>query len=402
MHKIEKLAIIISHPIQYYTPVFQLLAKQLALKVFYTWGEQSIAKYDQGFGRQIEWDIPLLEGYDYIYLENISKDPGTHHLNGIINPRLIEEVEGFEPDAILIYGWASKSHLKILRFFKGKVPTYFRGDSTLLDQQKSFKSVLRKYFLKWVYSHIDKAFYVGEANKNYFEKYGLKDQQLHFACHAVDNERFSQGRKVEADRLRQKFGVADQEILILFAGKFEVKKNPSLLLEAFNALNLANAHLLFVGNGVLEGSLKRKVDGLGAKKSFEYTQDDSIKKRIHFMDFQNQREMPVVYQACDLFCLPSKGPGETWGLAVNEAMAAGKAVLVSTKVGCAVDLVKPGINGEVFKSNDLDDLVKKLGELTDRKEKLTKMGIQSQQIIQNWSFEKQVKAIVDTIYSDAK
>jgi len=425
---LKKLAIITTHPIQYYAPVFKLLSEKIQLKVFYTWGEQSMAKYDQSFGRQIEWDIPLLEGYDYMFLENISKDPGTHHLNGIINPTLIEEVEEFEPDAILIYGWASKSHLKALRFFKGKVPTYFRGDSTLLDQQKSFKSVLRKYFLKWVYSHIDKAFYVGEANKNYFKKYGLKDQQLHFASHAVDNKRFSQGRKAEADRLRQKFGVADQEILILFAGKFEVKKNPSLLLEAFNALDFPNVHLLFVGNGVLEGSLKLKVERVAGRvegvaekmvneRSFDYVQDDKegrlgfgagswgkrVKRRIHFMDFQNQTEMPVVYQACDLFCLPSKGPGETWGLAVNEAMAAGKAVLVSTKVGCAVDLVKPGINGEVFRSNDLDDLMQKLRELTGSKEKLTKMGIQSQQIIQSWSFEKQVEAFVDTIYNnDAK
>lgn len=390
----KRLALITTHPIQYYAPVFKLLSEKIRLKVFYTWGEQSMAKYDQGFGRQIEWDIPLLEGYDYMFLENISKNPGTHHLNGIINPTLIEEVKEFEPDAILIYGWALKSHLKALRFFKGKVPTYFRGDSTLLDQQKSFKSVLRKYLLKWVYSHIDKAFYVGEANKNYFKKYGLKDQQLHFASHAVDNERFSQGRKVEADSLRQKFGVADQEILILFAGKFEVKKNPLLLLEAFNALNLANVHLLFVGNGDLEKVLKGKAD---------CQNKDVINVKIHFMDFQNQTEMPVVYQACDLFCLPSKGPGETWGLAVNEAMATGKAVLVSTKVGCAVDLVKPGINGEVFRSNDLDELIQKLGELTDSKEKLTKMGIQSQQIIQNWSFEKQVEAIVDTIYNnDAK
>lgn len=402
----KKLAIISTHPIQYYAPIFRLLAKKIEIKVYYT-ADGSLNRYDEGFKKHIEWDLPLLDGYNYQFVKNVSKTPGTHHFKGIINPDLNMQIKIFNPNAILIYGWAYSSHLKVLRTFKNKIPIYFRGDSNLLDKLPIIKQLSKKVFLKWIYSHIDKAFYVGEANKNYFEKYGLKDQQLHFASHAVDNERFSQERKVEADRLRQKFGVADQEILILFAGKFEVKKNPSLLLEAFNALNLANAHLLFVGNGVLEGSLKRKVEGVAERmvneQFFDYAQDDSIKKRIHFMDFQNQTEMPVVYQACDLFCLPSKGPGETWGLAVNEAMAAGKAVLVSTKVGCAVDLVKPGINGEVFKSNDLDDLMKKLGELTGSKEKLTKMGIQSQQIIQNWSFEKQVEAIVDTIYNnDAK
>ena len=70
------------------------------------------------------------------------------------------------------------------------------------------------------------------------------------------------------------------------------------------------------------------------------------------MDFQNQSEMPKVYHSCDVLVLPSQGPGETWGLAVNEAMASGKAVLVSDKCGCYPDLVQDNINGFVFKSND--------------------------------------------------
>jgi glycosyltransferase involved in cell wall biosynthesis len=138
--------------------------------------------------------------------------------------------------------------------------------------------------------------------------------------------------------------------------------------------------LLFVGNGILEEQLKSKTKG---------------SKNVHFIAFQNQSQMPAIYQACDLFCLPSLS--ETWGLAVNEAMAAGKAVLVSTQVGCAIDLVKPTVNGEIFKSANLDDLTQKLKELTKNKEKLGHMGGLSQQIIQNWSFEKQVKAIVDTL-----
>jgi glycosyltransferase involved in cell wall biosynthesis len=381
---LKKLAIITTHPIQYYAPVFKLLAKKTQLKVFYTWGEQSMVKYDKGFAKQIEWDIPLLDGYDYQFLVNASKDPGTHHFIGIINPGLISVVQDFEPNAILIYGWAWKSHLKALRFFKGKIPIYFRGDSTLLDQQNNFKNLLRKIFLKWIYSHVDKAFYVGSANKNYYSQFGLKEKQLFFTPHAIDNSRFGKTDRQETIKIREKLSIGTEGILILFAGKLEPKKAPDLLLKALKQLANPNLQLLFVGNGELEKELKLMADNL---------------TNVHFMDFQNQSKMPAIYQACDLFCLPSKGPNETWGLAVNEAMAAGKAVLVSTKVGCAVDLVKPGINGEVFKSNDLDDLTQKLTELTESKEKLTEMGIQSQQIIQNWSFEKQVEAIVNTFYN---
>ncbi len=380
----KKLAIITTHPIQYYAPVFKLLAKKIQLKVFYTWGEQSMDKYDKGFAKQIEWDIPLLDGYDYQFLVNASKGPGTHRFNGISNPGLLTSLQDFEPDAILIYGWAWKSHLKALRFFKGKIPIYFRGDSTLLDQQKNFKSLLRKFFLKWVYSHVDKTFYVGNANKKYYSHFGLTEKQLVFAPHAVDNSRFEKIDHQETIKLRESLSVGSSSILILFAGKLEQKKAPFLLLKAFTQLANLNLHLLFVGNGELEKELKARADNLS---------------NVHFIDFQNQSKMPAIYQACDLFCLPSKGPNETWGLAVNEAMAAGKAVLVSTKVGCAVDLVKPGVNGEIFKSDHLNDFIQKLGELTGSKEKLTKMGIQSQQIIQNWSFEKQVEAIVNTFYN---
>jgi glycosyltransferase involved in cell wall biosynthesis len=111
------------------------------------------------------------------------------------------------------------------------------------------------------------------------------------------------------------------------------------------------------------------------------------------MDFQNQSVMPSIYHACDVFCLPSSGPGETWGLAVNEAMAAGKAILVSDKVGCAVDLVVPGITGEVFIAGNIIDLKEKLVFLIENKRILHNFGKNAKNKIAAWSFENQVAAI---------
>jgi glycosyltransferase involved in cell wall biosynthesis len=137
-------------------------------------------------------------------------------------------------------------------------------------------------------------------------------------------------------------------------------------------------HLLFVGNGNLEAELKLKAKG---------------SKNVHFMDFQNQSRMPVIYQACNLFCLPSKGPGETWGLAVNEAMACGKAVLVSDKVGCAVDLVKAGYNGDIFESGNIDALMNCLNQLVQSKIRLAEMGRISAEQIKDWTFTAIAEAI---------
>ncbi len=358
--------------------------------MFYTWGETSLNKHDPGFGKEVEWDIPLLDGYTYTFLKNSSSDPGSHHFNGIENPDGIQRIKAFSPDAILIYGWAYKSHLKILRYFKGKTSVWFRGDSNLENFSIGLRSFTRYIWLRWVYSHIDKALYVGAANKRYFKTFGVPNNQLVFAPHAIDNERFAQPRDPETKGLREGLNVKENEILILFAGKFEPKKDPELLLTAFSDLNKSDVHLLFIGDGILKQKLE------------ETSKNIPNKKNVHFLDFQNQNKMPVFYQACDLFCLPSKGPGETWGLAVNEAMACGKALLVSNKVGCAEDLVMEGYNGAIFKHSSVLDLIEKLKMLTNDSEGLKKMGQNSRTIIEEWTIEKQAIIIETCIKLTAK
>lgn len=376
---INKIAIVTTHPIQYYAPLFKLLAKEVDIKVFYTWGENSVEKFDPGFGKNIEWDIPLLDGYEYTFLQNTSKKPGSHHFKGIDNPTIIKEISEYSPSAILVFGWSYKSHLKVMHNFKGKVPVYFRGDSTLLDNVNStikekLKLFFKKLLLRWVYSNVDKVFYVGSANKAYFEWSGLAERQLVFVPHAIDNTRFAKDYRVEASELKENLKIPQTAIVILFAGKLESKKNPFLLLNSFIEAKASNLHLVFVGNGNEEKELKERAE-LSSKNEF-----------IHFIDFQNQSMMPIWYNIADIFCLPSKGPGETWGLAVNEAMACGKAIIVSNKVGCAADLINVGINGWVFESNDQEQL-RNVMEKIQEKKTLEIMGVESRKIIENWKLE---------------
>lgn len=389
-NNLPKLAIVSSHPIQYYAPVFRMLHERgrVAIQVFYSWGEASLKKFDKGFGKTIEWDIPLLQGYPYNFAENKSTDPGTHHFKGIQTPDLPLQIQAWQPDALLIFGWNYAGHLQLLRFFKGKIPIYFRGDSTLLDEQPGFRRIARRVFLRWIYRKVDYAFYVGTNNRAYLKAHGLRDRQLIFAPHAIDNARFADGPdknyQAQAQAWRQELGYQPQDKVLVFAGKFEPKKDPLLLLQAVQTVNQVLPQplkLLFVGNGVLEEQLRSQADN---------------DPNIHFAGFQNQSRMPVVYRAGDLFCLPSRGPGETWGLAVNEAMACGRAALVSTKVGGAVDLVKPGANGFSFPAGHLPALKKSLQAAASAD--LEEMGCNAEEFIQAWSFEKLVTAIENALH----
>lgn len=372
----NKLAIIITHPIQYYAPLFKLLTERdiLQIKVFYTWEQSEKMIFDKKFGREIKWDIPLLDGYKYTFVKNISKNPNSGSFRGVINPTLNKEIEDWGADAILVFGWNHHSHFKAMRFFKGKIPVYFRGDSTLLDEQAGVKTILRRLWLTYVYSFVDKALYVGTNNKQYFLKHGLKEKQLSFAPHAIDNGRFydkTEEYQQKADKWRTELNLKKNDFVFLFVGKFEKKKNPVLLIEI--AAEFPKYKFIFVGSGELEEEMKQKAGN-----------------NILFLPFQNQSMMPVVYRLGDVFVLPSQGPGETWGLAVNEAMACGKAVLVSEKVGCAVDLVRNGENGYIFESGKLNDLRNKIKQL---KYQLDNFGMESHEIIKNWNFEKFINAI---------
>ncbi|HMJ47613.1 MAG TPA: glycosyltransferase family 4 protein [Ferruginibacter sp.] len=383
--KRKKLAIITTHPIQYNAPLFSLLQQRngIEIKVFYTWGKTVLEKkYDPGFERDIEWDIPLLTGYEYVFVENTALEKGSHHYNGIDNPTIIDDIKSWGPDAILVYGWKFKSHLKVLRFFKGKIPVLFRGDSIIPG--KSLKNTIRFLFLKIIYRYIDVALYTGEKNRAYFEATGLKTHQLIFAPHAIDNKRFEpiDGHKVKANRWKHELGIGLTDVVFLFAGKLESKKNPRLLLETFRNLGLSGTALVVAGNGILEKDLKKEYSG---------------ESNIYFLDFQNQSVMPSLYQMADVFVLPSQGPGETWGLAVNEAMASAKPVLVSDACGCTPDLVENGVNGYSFPRNDQEKLQVLVKTLVMDKDTLPSMGQSGFNMIQGFSLEVLAGIIEKTV-----
>jgi glycosyltransferase involved in cell wall biosynthesis len=385
-----KLAIVSTHPIQYYAPVFRTLAAYdaLDLRVFFTWSQAADSPlFDHGFGAEVKWDIPLLDGYAHQFVRNVADRAGSHHFRGIRNPTLVDEIEAWRPDAILVYGWNAHSHLQALRHFKSRIPVLFRGDSTLLDQSVWWRTLLRRGFLRWLYSHVDVAIAVGSNNRDYFRWCGIPSRRIAFAPHSVDTMRFAADaadQESRAQEWRARLGIHPGAVVFLFAGKLQSKKSPDLLLDAFRSLK-PGSHLIFVGNGEVEGELKARVTG---------------SDNVHFLPFQNQSLMPIVYRLGNVFVLPSRGPGETWGLALNEAMATGRAIIASSKVGGARDLIQVGTNGWIFESGDRHALGRALGEAADcGPAGLAAMGNAAHTLSARWSTEESARAIRDAALS---
>jgi glycosyltransferase involved in cell wall biosynthesis len=372
----RRLAFVVSHPIQYYAPLYQRLARRsdLAVKVFYTWHAAEAAVMDRGFKLPVTWDIPLTAGYDFELVPNVASDPGTHHFLGLRNPSLVERVTAWYPDVVHITGWAWLSHLVALRAFsKMGIPTLFWGDSHLLDAQtRGMHWWLKRTLLKRIFAWPTGFLVAGAANQAYYKAFGVEARRLFLCPHCIDVGRFAGSNDLferEAARWRRELQISNDRCVLLYAGKFEPKKRPLELMRAVRALANSDLVLVMVGSGELD----REVKAFAA----------SDPERFRVLSFQNQSRMPVVYRLGHLFVLPSAF-GETWGLAVNEALACGRPVLVSDRVGCAADVIDSSC-GRVFSWDDPHALRLALTEMSKDRMKLMRLGRKA--LERAWSFD---------------
>jgi glycosyltransferase involved in cell wall biosynthesis len=352
----KRLAFIISHPIQYYAPLHQRLAGRgdLDIKVFFTWHSGETAQLDRGFGRPVSWDIPLTEGYDWELVPNIARRPGTHRFFGLRNPELVGRVLAWRPDAVHVTGWAWASHLHALWALSRRgTPCLFRGDSHLLDDDRhDIRWRVKQSVLSKVFSWPRLFLATGQANRAYYRAFGVEDERITICPHSIDVARFKHDAEAQERRAaewRASLGIGPDQVVLLYAGKFERKKAPLELMRAIAASSDDRLALVMVG----DGELRPEIEAIAGRSP----------ARFRILPFQNQRSMPVVYRLGDLFVLPS-AYGETWGLAVNEALACGRPVLVSDHVGCAEDVVDDRC-GRIFQSRDPGSLGRAISAMTE-------------------------------------
>jgi glycosyltransferase involved in cell wall biosynthesis len=343
----RRLAVVLSHPTQYYSPWFRWMRSRTTLdfRVFYLWDFGVATHRDPQFGTSFEWDVDLLSGYESEFVPNKSARPGADRFFGFRNPGLAGRLGAMGPDALLLFGYKWASHMRAIAWARRRrVPILFRGDSHLLGRRAARLHL--RLALGALFSRFASFLYAGAANREYFEAFGVPRSKLFFAPHSVNAELFNRdnpGHFARAQRVRSDLGLGPTTRVLLFAGKLVPAKQPAELLQAFLEARPEDAVIVFVGDGPEKGRLEALAAGRAGKDG---------PAPVRFLPFANQSEMPSRYLLADLFALPSRGFYETWGLAVNEAMHMGVPCLVSDRVGCQRDLVTHGETGWVFECGD--------------------------------------------------
>jgi glycosyltransferase involved in cell wall biosynthesis len=382
-----RLAYFVSHPIQYQAPLLRMIAADpdIDLKVFF-YSDFSLRAYqDLGFGRSIQWDVPLTDGYDYQFLDCSGS---KQYYNVIRQPRandILEQLKLGRFDAVWVHGWSWLCSLQaILAAKQLGIPVLLRGESNGLSEPTNLlKKGAKTTFLSWLFDKIDAFLYIGSLNRQFYQRYGIGDDRLFPFPYAVDNDYFQQrvlAARPQREELRHSLGLEAGRPIILYAAKLIDVKRPQDVLEAYRLLSPdgkrePEPYLVFVGDGVLRPRLEAMAQTTGW---------DSIR----FLGFRNQSEMPAMYDLCDVFVLPSGF--EPWGLAINEVMNAGKIVVVSDRVGCASDLVFSGRNGRIFSGGNINALAQAIQWSIENSELA---GQASLNYIQTWSFNEDIAGL---------
>ncbi|MBY0227556.1 MAG: glycosyltransferase family 4 protein [Hyphomicrobium sp.] len=344
-----RLAVLASHPVQYYAPLFRELANRLDLTVYYAHNATAHDHAQAGFGVGFSWDVDLLSGYPHVFLNNVARDPGLGRFSGVDTPEISKILRNGRFDALLLMGWYLKSFIQGLAAAKRMgLPVMTRGDSHLDTPRGALKKAAKRAVYPHFLRQFDAALIVGKRNRTYWEHYGYPKERLFNAPHCVDTAFFAERATPAArDALRAQLSIAPEAKVVLFAGKLLPIKRP---LDVIEAAALArrdglSLHVMMAGSGPLEASIRDRADTLDLP--------------LHLLGFCNQTQMPAVYAAADVLVLPSEC--ETWGLVVNEALASGKPVVVSEAVGCAPDLAADGKIGRTFPVGDRPALAHSLG-----------------------------------------
>jgi glycosyltransferase involved in cell wall biosynthesis len=377
-----RIAVLNSHPIQYFAPLYAYLnaAPDLDVTVLYLSNFSIRGGRDAGFARDVKWDLDLLAGYRSVFLGHAAsiREPGGFW--SLLAPQVWGELRSGRYDVLWLHGHNYAANIIALIAAKSvRIPILMRGDTHLWLSHGVIKSLLQWPMMRLLYSQCDRFLAIGSANAAFYRAMGVPAHKIFLVPYCVDNDRFITSANLSTDEkstVRKRYNLPLDRPIVLYAAKFMPGKRAADLLGAVRRLKTEGNlpfTVVMAGSGQLEQELRAFCT--------EHALDNVV-----FTGFVNQLDLPALYGASDIFVLPSEQ--EHWGLAVNEAMCASLPIVVSCEVGCVPDLVKDGINGYTPAAGDIDGLTRALRCLIEDEGLRRRQGKASLARIQQWGYRE--------------
>jgi len=323
-------------------------------------------------------DVPAV--MDWRVLPQLRLPRAIHRIPGLrrTNRGTKKVLDSLDPDAVILHGndspalwaaffWARRRRRAVL----------FRSDANIdkeLRRARRFLwTALRKRVIQALYSRVDAFLTIGSANEACYELLGADPARFFRTSFTTYAEMFTEAadrHRKEREAIKKELGIRQEKVL-LFVGRFVWQKDIETAVRAFAAAlpDIGDTAFLLVGDGPEVEKVKAVAE--------------PIRGNVYFGGFRQPEEMGSVFAIADALLLGSIA--EPWGLVVNEAMAAGLAVIASDRVGCARDLVLPGRTGEIFPAGDEDSLAQALRDVLADASVAARMGQAGRRHLQDWN-----------------
>lgn len=385
-----KVLVLASHPVQYMSPIFRLLASdaRVEIQVAYCSLQGAESHLDPDFGVEVRWDIPLLEGFQWIAMRNQSFRPHVGSFFGLLNLQVWRLIRQGRFDAVVAYtGYAYATFwLALCRAKITGTPILFGTDATSFSprDKKRWKLPVKRRLLPWIFRRADGVIIASEAGRNFILNMGISASRVFLTPFVVDNA-WWQKRASEVDRraVRESWKVPNEAVVTVFCAKLQPWKRPDDALRAFARAHTADAYLVFAGDGPMRAGLEAEAQSLG------------IADRVRFLGFVNQSVLPSVYRSADLFLLTSEY--DPCPAVVCEAMLCGCPVILSDEIRGRFDLVKNGDTGFIFPCGNINRLAEILTEVVNDRARLNELRHRSLACMQTWTPRNNVDALIGAL-----
>ncbi len=269
--------------------------------------------------------------------------------------RIFEYLRANHVSAAVILGY---NDIGLIRLFQrcnlADIRTFLWSDSNAAgDHAAGLKRHLKAAVIRHVTSLADAVFVCGSLGRDFYTAYGVPESKIIYSPYEPDYELIRSLPEQAIEDTRRAFGLDPNRKRFVFCGRLVPAKRPDLAVAAF--LEIAHERpdwdLLVIG----EGEMRTAIESL-------FPQD--LKARITLTGFiGEQQTISALYRLSDVLVHPCEI--EPWGLIINEAVAAGLAVVTTTACGAGVELVQPGTNGFLVPPGEQEPLTLALREVSE-------------------------------------
>jgi glycosyltransferase involved in cell wall biosynthesis len=286
--------------------------------------------------------------------------------------RIIDFLRDHNVQAVICLGYRYLSYLRVIAHcHRSGIPLFVNSDSNIRSERGMPSWKLRGKrlaYMLWL-NRVTGVMPMGRLGEEFFLQYGADAKHFYRVPYTPDYRVFAARDEDGLQRFRERHGLYAGRRIVLFSGRLIPMKRVDLLIDAFMriAAERPDWDLVIAGDGTLAPQLRRQAEPLGA--------------RVKWIGFLEQDELKLAYQAADVLAISSEL--EPWAVVVQEAMAAGLAIVASDVVGAAHELVEDGVAGRIFASGSVAAFSEALLDVT-RNDRIMEYRERAKQALQQW------------------